>query len=185
VSTELINTLLIIGAAQGLFLAMLLATKHANSAANKLLAVAMIAFSVFLLEEVYYARGYYVASPHFIGLAKPLVFLFGPILYLYARAVSSGGEALSTRSLLHFLPFTVVTLYFLPFYLQDGPAKIAFLNRLLQEGPPFDLALISTSSIRTASSTRVSRSGCSGATVLSYVRPARRSSESTFCGCGT
>jgi AraC-like DNA-binding protein len=91
---------------------------------------------------VYYAREYYYAYPHFIGVSTPLVFGFGPILYLYAQTVSAGGHTFRKVSLLHFLPFILVTLYFLPFYRQDGAAKIAFLHTLLRKGPPVDLAII-------------------------------------------
>ena len=139
---ELINTFLLLGAGQGLFLTVVLATKHTNSTANKLLAVAMLAFSVSILERVYYAREYYYDFPHFIGVSVPLVFVFGPILYLYARAVSTGGQSFRKASLLHFVPFLLVTLRLLPFYLQDGPAKVAFLQDLFQNGPPRYVAVI-------------------------------------------
>lgn len=142
VPAELINTLLILGAAQGLFLGAVLAARRANSAANKLLAVAMFAFSVFILQSVYYARGYYAAYPHFIGVSQPLVFLFGPLLYLYAQTVSTGGHTFRRVSLVHFVPFGLVTLYLVPFYLQEGTAKAAYMEALLRDGPPLDLAII-------------------------------------------
>lgn len=141
-ASELINTLLILGAAQGLFLAVLLATKQTNSAANRILAVAMSAFSLYIFTGVYYAREYYYAFPHFIGVSVPLIFVFGPILYLYAQTVSAGGHAFRKASLLHFVPFLLVTLYLAPFYLQNGASKIEFLHRLTQAGPPRDLAVI-------------------------------------------
>lgn len=141
-SAELINTLLLLGAGQGLFLAVVLATKQTNSTANKILAVAMLAFSVSIFERVYYAREYYHDFPHLIGVSVPLVFVFGPILYLYAQAVSTGGQSFRKASLLHFVPFLLVTLRLLPFYLQDGPAKLAFLQHLFQNGPPRYLAII-------------------------------------------
>jgi AraC-like DNA-binding protein len=139
---ELINTFLLLGAGQGLFLTVVLATKHTNSTANKLLAVAMLAFSVSILERVYYAREYYYDFPHFIGVSVPLVFVFGPIMYLYAQAVSTGGQSFRKASLLHFVPFLLVTLRLLPFYLQDGPAKLAFLQDLFRNGPPRYVAII-------------------------------------------
>lgn len=141
-SAELINTLLLLGTGQGLFLAVVLATKQTNSTANKVLAVAMLAFSVSIFERVYYAREYYHDFPHLIGVSVPLVFVFGPILYLYAQAVSTGGQSFRMASLLHFVPFLLVTLRLLPFYLQDGPAKLAFLQDLFQNGPPRYLAII-------------------------------------------
>jgi len=141
-SAELINTLLLLGTGQGLFLAVVLATKQTNSTANKILAVAMLAFSVSIFERVYYAREYYHDFPHLIGVSVPLVFVFGPIMYLYTQAVSTGGQSFPKSSLLHFVPFLLVTLRLLPFYLQDGPAKLAFLQDLFQNGPPRYLAII-------------------------------------------
>jgi AraC-like DNA-binding protein len=142
VSADVINTLLILGAAQGLFLAVLLATKRTNSTANRLLAVAMLSFSLFALQGVYYARGYYTEYPHFIGMSAPLVFVFGPVLYLYAQAVSSGGHAFPKSSLLHFLPFAAVILYLVPFFLETGEEKIEFLGRLDRGDSPLGLAII-------------------------------------------
>lgn len=141
-SADLINTLLLFGASQGLFLALLLGTKQTNSAANRVLAAAMLAFSVYLLQGVYYARAYYLVWPHFIGVSVPLTFAFGPVLYLYAQAVSTGGHTLSRASLLHFVPAALVALYLSPFYLQEGAAKVVFLEALIREGPPFDVAVI-------------------------------------------
>lgn len=142
VSSELINTLLILGAAQGLFLAVLLATKRTNATANRMLALEMVAFAVFILEGVYYARAYHYRWPRFIGVSVPLIFLFGPLHYLYARTVSLGGSSFRRASLLHFLPPALVALYLAPFYLQGGASKIAFVESLSRAGPPIDLAII-------------------------------------------
>lgn len=141
-SAELANTLLILGAGQGLFLALLLASKRVNSTANRLLAVAMVAFALFILEGVYYARGFQESYPEFIGVSVPLVYLFGPILYLYTEVVSHGGHTFHRRWLLHFLPVTLVLLWLIPFYLQSGAEKLAFLHRMAEFGPPRDVAVI-------------------------------------------
>jgi AraC-like DNA-binding protein len=141
-SAELVNTLLLLGTGQGLLLAAVLATKQTNSTANRILAVAMLVFSVSIFARVYYAREYYDDIPHFIGVSVPLVFVFGPILYLYAQAVSTGGRSFRKASLLHFIPFLLVTLRLLPFYLLDGPAKLAFLEDMFRNGPPRYLAII-------------------------------------------
>lgn len=138
---ELINTLLLLGAGQGVFLAGVLASRRTNPAANKLLAVAMAAFSLFIFLRVYFAREYYLAFPHLIGVGGPLIFLFGPTHYLYTRTVSGGAETLRKTSLLHFVPFLLVLLYHLPFYAGDGASKLAFLDRITREGPPADVAL--------------------------------------------
>jgi AraC-like DNA-binding protein len=141
-SAELANTLLILGAGQGLFLALLLASKRVNSTANRLLAVSMVAFAMFILEGVYYDRGIMIQYPQFIGVSVPLVYLFGPILYLYTEVVSHGGHTFKPRWLLHFIPVTLVTLWLMPFYLQSGAEKLAFLHRMDAAGPPRDVVVI-------------------------------------------
>src|SRR5687768_18460054 len=108
---EVIQTLLLLGAGQGLFLTLVLATKKADHTANRILAVAMFAFSIFLYQGVYYERGTYQAFPHLIGISVPLVCLFGPIIYLYAEAVSEGHERFRWKGLLHLIPYFLVTLY--------------------------------------------------------------------------
>lgn len=140
--TELTNTILLLGAAQGLFLAAVLATKRSNAAANRVLAVAMLAFSTGLLQDVFYDREYFNAFPHFIGVSVPLVFVFGPILYIYAKTVSEGGRRFRKAWLLHFIPFALVTLYLLPFYVQSGAEKIGYLARLMRDGAPRDIVVI-------------------------------------------
>ena len=70
----------LLGAAQGIFLAVILASKRRNSVANKLLAVAMLAFTLELLTTVYHAQGIDEVWPHFIGVTYPLPFLFAPLL---------------------------------------------------------------------------------------------------------
>lgn len=140
--SELINTLLVLGAAQGLFLAAVLASKRTNSTANKILAVAMVAFSIFVLLSLYYQGGHFREYPYFIGVNVPLIYVFGPVLYLYARAVALGGHSFRRTWLLHFLPAAAVTLYLAPFFSESGAAKLAFLERLEREGPPLDVVLI-------------------------------------------
>ncbi|HTK57241.1 MAG TPA: helix-turn-helix transcriptional regulator, partial [Gemmatimonadales bacterium] len=107
------------------------------------LAVAMVAFAAFILEGVYYDRGFMIQYPQFIGVSVPLVYLFGPILYLYTEVVSHGGHTFQRRWLLHFIPVTLVTLWLMPFYLQSGAEKLAFLHRMDAVGPPRDVAIIS------------------------------------------
>jgi AraC-like DNA-binding protein len=125
-SRDWYSTISLLGAAQGLFLAALLIGKRQNSLANRLLAVAMLAFSVDLATTAYYAKGLETAFPHFIGMDFLLAMLYGPVIYLYAKALSEGEAALRRRQLLHFLPFVLMGLCLLPFYLQSGAEKLAF-----------------------------------------------------------
>ncbi len=133
--TELVNTLLIVGAAQGLFLAILLAAKRTNTVANRLLAIAMLAFSLFIVMRVYYEREWYLAFPHLIGVNRLLIYLFGPLLYLYTLAVSEGGNSFRRAWLVHLLPPVLLFLYRIQFFVASGTAKLTFLRTLMSEGP--------------------------------------------------
>jgi AraC-like DNA-binding protein len=139
---ESLTFILILGVAQGLFLAILLLTRKENAVANRILAGAMIAFSVWLIDVALYSGNYYLEYPHLIGISQPVIYLFGPTIYLYARTLSTGARSLGRRSLLHFIPALVVTAYMLPFFLQPGADKILFVERLMREGSPLDVEII-------------------------------------------
>lgn len=134
-SDDWLSTIHLLGAAQGIFLAVILASKRRNSVANKILAGVMVAFTLELLTTVYHAKGYDEVWPHFIGVTYPFPFLFAPLLYLYARAVSEGVSSFRKRYLLHLVPFALVVLYMTPFFLQSGAEKLALLQA--PEGHPW------------------------------------------------
>ena len=120
----------LLGAIQGVFLAGALASKRSNRTANRLLAIAMLVFSISLATSVYHALRLERAYPHFFGVGYPLPFLYGPLIYLYAIAAADRSHRLATRDALHFVPFAIVVLLGLPIYLSSGPEKIVFFERL-------------------------------------------------------
>jgi AraC-like DNA-binding protein len=133
---------LLVGVAQGLFLAVLLLTRRENAAANRILAGTMAAFALFLAESVLYVDGHFHDFPHLIGISQPVIFIFGPAIYLYARTVGGQPEAPGRRVVLHFLPAAAVVAYFMPFYLKTGPEKVAFVEALMRDGAPLDVQII-------------------------------------------
>ena len=60
--------LYLLGAAQGLFLAAVLASRPRNTLPNRLLAAVVLVFSVDLAMAVYHASGASVRAPALIGL---------------------------------------------------------------------------------------------------------------------
>jgi AraC-like DNA-binding protein len=137
-----LNTLLILGAGQGIFLGLLLLSRRVNSTANKVLALVMFVSSVFLLYVVFYSESYYSTHPHLIGFGQPLVFLFGPTLYLYALLVATDSRGFNKLWLLHFLPYVLNMLYFLPFIFSSGEAKLAMVSQVMQDQTPLDIQII-------------------------------------------
>ena len=124
-SPDFIAIIDLLGAVHGLFLAKLLVSRRHNTFANRILSLVMVAFAVDLLSAAYFAKGYQMTHPHFMGVDYLLPLLYGPIIYLYARVVSSGAQSLNFRHWLHFVPLGLVFLYMVPFYMQTGAEKLA------------------------------------------------------------
>ncbi|MEM6326636.1 MAG: helix-turn-helix transcriptional regulator [Bacteroidota bacterium] len=126
--TDILEILYLLGAVQGLFLAAVLASRHRNALPNRLLAGLMLLFSVDLAMAVYHASGASRHTPSLIGLDLASAFLYGPLLYLYARALIQEQPVLSRQDGWHFLPFVLLALFFLPFVLQPGDEKLALME---------------------------------------------------------
>jgi AraC-like DNA-binding protein len=136
-----LTTLVLLGAVQGFVLAVALATHRRNRTANRLLAVAVCAFSLQMLSVVYDAVGFERVFPHFFGVAYPLPLLFGPLVFLYALTASDRTRGLRRWDALHFVPFVALVLWGLPIYAMSGPEKIAFYEQLRAglRPPSFDV----------------------------------------------
>ena len=137
-----LHIIILLGAIQGLFLALALATRRRNRTANRLLATVMIAFSIGMATTVYHAAGLEQRYPHFFGIAYPMPFLYGPLIYLYAVAAADQGYRLTRRDALHFVPFLIVVCIGIPVYLMSGADKIAWYHRLLAGNAPAWMGIV-------------------------------------------
>jgi AraC-like DNA-binding protein len=132
---------LLVGATQGLFLALLLLQRKRNRTANRILAFLVISYSIYITNVAFQAMDYQQSFPHLIGIATGLPLLFGPLHYLYVRFMISPGRGLRKLDWLHFLPYLVLKSYMLPFHLSSGPEKLQFMQNMSEAGPPFVLLL--------------------------------------------
>lgn len=136
ITLDWLHVIVLLGAIQGVFLAGVLAAKRRNRTANRLLAAAMLAFSIGLATSVYHAVGYERVLPHFFGAAYPLPFVYGPLIYLYAVTAADQSRRLTWRDALHLVPFLATVIIGLPIYLMSGAEKIAFYQQLLNGQRP-------------------------------------------------
>jgi AraC-like DNA-binding protein len=129
----------LLGAIHGLVLAGALLSKRSNRIANRLMAALMVSFSIYLASSVYHAAGLEQRFPHFFGLGYPQIYLFGPLVYLYAVAAADRSRRFAGRDWLHFAPFVVSIVLGLPIYLASGPDKLAMYAQFLRGEVPLHL----------------------------------------------
>ncbi len=141
ITLDWLHVVALLGAMQGLLLAAVLALKPRNRTANRLLAAAVLTFTLYLVSAVYYAAGLVRVWPHFFGVSYPLPFLFGPLIYLYAVTASDRSRRLRRLDALHLLPFVLAVLFGLPIYLMSGADKIALFQALARGERPLALRI--------------------------------------------
>ncbi len=135
---DLVSTLVLLAALQGAVLALVLWRRDANRLANRLLAALVAVGVLMLLEGEVEWRWAYPRSPHLLGLAAPLPFLFGPLLYLYVVALTRPVARPDPRWLAHALPFVGDALYLAQVFYFEGPSVKLALARAADTGdaPP-------------------------------------------------
>jgi AraC-like DNA-binding protein len=128
---EILETIFLLAAVQGILLAVVLLIRKQNHAANKILALATFFLSIDLLTAVYYSKGWYLDYPHLMGIAYPFPLSYGPFFYLYVKVVSKKADKFHGIDLLHFLPVVIVYLLCIPIFLYNGEQKIEFVNNMI------------------------------------------------------
>jgi hypothetical protein len=141
-SLDWVQVVALLGALQGLLLTAVLVTRRLNRTANRILAALVLAFTLYLVSAVYISARLDRVFPHFFGVAYPLPFLFGPLLYLYALTASDRSRGLRLQDLLHAVPFVLAVVAGLPIYLQSGAAKSVFLDALVRGEQPLLLRVV-------------------------------------------
>lgn len=115
----------VLGIALGMPLALTLwLRKTENVEAHRLLAGLIAACCHVVLVSLLYATGLIVHAPHLVGTQSPMIFAFGPLLYLFFRTYGRLGRRLQPRDLLHALPFALYVIYLLPIYLLPAEIKV-------------------------------------------------------------
>jgi AraC-like DNA-binding protein len=142
---DLVSTVILIGVLQGAVLAPVLWARRANRLANRILAALVAAVALMLLLVALEARFALHGHPHLLGLTAPLPFLFGPLLYLYAVALTRPMVRLDPRAIVHALPFAADALFMMQvFYLKGGDEKVAIVRSLRADTVPISLHVVNT-----------------------------------------
>ncbi len=118
-----------IGAIQGLFLSgVLWHLREARAVPVRILAALVLCFALVIGEELIDVAGLYNAVPHALLATVSVPLLIGPLLFLYVHLITQQRRSLRRIDYLHFLPFVLGTIYFLPFYQQSGSQKLSMIG---------------------------------------------------------
>ncbi|PLX20450.1 MAG: hypothetical protein C0597_04155 [Marinilabiliales bacterium] len=135
--------LFVIGIAQAIFFSYLLLIKKGNKPANRLLAFLLVSISFSLLLQYLYVTNHIEQAPHLIGLDSTFPFIYAPLIFLYAKFVTSQKSTFKITDSIHLIPFTVFLVYiFLSFYLKSGSYKYEYLQNLFKGNVPLDLTIV-------------------------------------------
>jgi hypothetical protein len=86
---SLLPVLFLLGAAQGVFLALVLVgMKRGNRVANRFLIFVLLVFSISLVSGFLSVTYAYRRYPGLIGVEWPLILLYGPLVYFYVKALT-------------------------------------------------------------------------------------------------
>lgn len=140
---ELVYTVVLLGAAQGMVLGAVLARRRQNRLANRVLAGLVVALALMLALGYLDRRWGFDGYPHFIALAAPLPFLFAPLLYLYVAALTEPRERLHPRTLVHGLPFVGNLLFMAQgYYFLPGHEKLRIAQQFLAGDIPLPVRVM-------------------------------------------
>jgi len=118
----------IVGASLAFFLEFILISKKGKSLADKILTVWMFVLGTHLLLHFFEYYGLDQTYTFLLGLNTPFPLLHGPLLFLYAKALTSDKNQMSKVDYLHFLPALLLILRMIPFFILPGAEKLQFAN---------------------------------------------------------
>lgn len=103
--------LLILGIAQSLFFLLILLLQRRVSLPSRILAFWMLILALNLLGVLVAFEGIYKTKPYLFGFDTTLVFLHGPMIYLYVSTSISEKPKLKLQHLWHFVPYALFSFY--------------------------------------------------------------------------
>ncbi len=134
--TLLFHLLIAFGALQALFLAIILGLRK-KDLPSKLFASFLFIEGFTLVERLIAESGLMSEMPHILGISYPLNFIKSPILYLLALSILQPDFQLTRKNLWHSIPFVLMLLMNLPFYLLSGPEKVEQVTQFIDYVPSY------------------------------------------------
>ncbi|MEO1172968.1 MAG: helix-turn-helix domain-containing protein [Myxococcota bacterium] len=106
--------------------ALLMRLRNANPTGIDALLMGLVLVCAVVVEEWLMTSGLWLRAPHVLRSTTWMPFLFGPSIWLFVQSLARPDRAL--RQLIHAVPAGIAFLVLIPFYLQSGEAKIAYVQ---------------------------------------------------------
>lgn len=113
---------------QGLFMAILLARTKVNQPANRILSVLLLLISFHLVLVGFDERSFFLTFPHLSRVSWVIGALYGPLIFLYVQAITHTLPKPIWKTAWLILPFLVVVIAVMPYFLLDAGAKREYLR---------------------------------------------------------
>jgi len=118
----------IVGSIQAGIFFCLLTSKKSKVLSDKILAVWFLIMGLHLLFQYFDSINIYYDYPHLLAIDSGFPVLYGPLLYFYFDSLTNNRRKIPKIYLLHFIPFLLITLGLIPFYINTAEFKIQIYN---------------------------------------------------------
>ncbi len=117
ITLDVWSILFLFSALLGVFLTIIFfAHRKESKYANYLLSTLQIIIVLLISEYLFFNSGLYKSLHIPIFLFTPLIFLVGPVYYLYSSALMGKVQKLRLKDVLHFIPFFLCLINYLDYY---------------------------------------------------------------------
>ena len=117
ITLDIWSVLLLFSGLLGLFLTIIFITqRRGNKLANILLSTLQIIIVLLISEYLFFNTGLYSSLHIPIFLFAPLIFLLGPVYYLYSLVLIGKKQRLQLKDSLHLIPFTFCFINYVDYY---------------------------------------------------------------------
>ncbi len=126
---DFVSIIILLGIVQGFYLAFILFhNRNGNYRANRYLAFLLCAVSISILNLFFIRTNMYHITSYTYKIPVISTLLFGPFIYFYARAIILPHSQPGHRDWVHFIPFLLVSVLFMPYLLKDKWYKYEVLT---------------------------------------------------------
>ncbi len=114
--------------------------RHKKSPSNLILGSFFILWGLNFLDGYLLLDGFYLQYPSLALWEDSLVFLYGPLIYFYARALVDMNPVWDLKALYHLIPFGLLFITtIIMYHLQPVETKIEVINSIMELNQPLEV----------------------------------------------